>query len=625
MSDSAEVEISGAAVPATRGVSADELPRVLREETNQVAEQFGRTLRMLVAQIQELGISQNQLGRRLHATSGTMSKYLSGDRVPDWDFVEALLREVHKITQRELDDSAYEVLRELQQRALFLRHPQRHDVQRITTALDASELRLAELKMREAELKQEVENLQLRLDALRADQDREREQHQTEQNKLRRELEETASRIEQLLQELADLEEQLSRAQERAEAAERMGSAAALVPADQQDDREFGPDETSLLEALVEKYAQARTQEARDGVYGKLRKLPWYAGAAAVVLMDRQHPDVDASAFAAAALSSRPTVEMRDAITWFYRHLLAMSADRLTRLVTLGMDIYAVPNVMEALSRTRGADAALAAVAEAACNDRDDFGRLLGLSFAYPMQAVLSQLHSVLARSVSDAVLFREVHAREQALREAEQSSGKRDTAHATRRLELTLRVLMAGPPASTAARLLWLAPRFQDIAVDQATDTATAAGSLRQLAQIAVQLRRLQGEHGIGNRDLAAHLLQRMVSQAKDPVAVANLLSMWESEAEQGSENVTGADRRLVLLTILKGHAPDVVGQLVTHNAALPPGSTDLVWKPDRLELWQQAVDQLPLLKRRTLNPVLHSITRSAMAPRQGGPQRHV
>ncbi|UQT61989.1 hypothetical protein M4V62_43450 (plasmid) [Streptomyces durmitorensis] len=556
--------------------------------------------------VQQLGISQNQLGRRLHATSSSMSKYVSGERVPDWEFVEALLQAVHKITKQALDAASYEELRELHERALFLRHPQRHDVQRIAMALDTSELQIAEMKLREAELEQEVQRLQERLDALRADQGREREQHEAEQAKLRRELEDTGARIEQMQRQCTILEEQLGQAQERAATAERTESAEALVPASEQDDREFGPDQVTLLETLADTYAQALTEEARAEVYQQLKRLPWYAGAAALALLDRRYPHLDSRAFAAAAMGGRSEpVEVRDAITWFYRHVPLTAADRLTRRVALGLSPFILAKVMESLARTRGAEAALAAVAEAAFNVGNGIGRSL--------QFTPSSMFPVVARSISDATLFREVHAREQRLREADRHS----LSSARQSLETMLQVLTAGSPASTAARILWLNPRLQDMAMERATKGSDPE-SLKQLAAVAVQLRRLQAEQGVGDRDLASHLLGNMLAQTNDPVAVANLLSLWESEAEQKSEGVTVGDRLLALSMILKRHTSDAVRQLVTHNVALPPGSTHFFWRPDRFEPWQHAVDQLPVLQRRKLTPMLRSITRSAPALRQ-------
>lgn len=605
LSDSAEVELSGASVPAIRA-EGDELPRVLREESNQVAEQFGRALRVLVARVQQLGISQNQLGRRLHATSSAMSKYVAGERVPDWGFVEALLRAVHKITKQDLDAASYEELRELHERALFLRHPQRHDVQRIATALDTSELQLAEMKMREAELEQEVQRLQERVDALRADQGREREQHQAEQAKLRRELADTGAHIEQMQRHCADLEEQLGRAHERAATAERTESAEVLVPASVQDDREFGPDQVTLLEALAEAYAQALTEEARDAVYRQLRELPSYAGAAALALLDRRYPDLDSRAFAAAAVGrgSRPE-GVRDAITWFYGHLPLTAADRLTRRVTLNLVPYNVANVMGMLTRTRGAEAALAAVTGAAFNARDDFGGIV--------QLIPVALYPVVARSIFDATLFREVHTREQRLHLSDRAS----RSSAEQSLETILRLLTAGPPATTAARILWLNPWLQGMAVGQAA-VMWSPESLEHLARIAVHLRRLQAEQGNGDGDLAARLLGEMLSKTNDPVAVANFLSFWQFEAEREDEGVTVADRRLALSTILKSYAYGAARQLVTHNVALPPGSTHFAWRPDRLEPWQQAVDQLPFLQRRAFAPIFRNIVQSASAQRQ-------
>ncbi|WP_369214199.1 helix-turn-helix domain-containing protein [Streptomyces flavofungini] len=601
------MELSGASVPAARGDGAEELSRVLREETDHVAQQFGSALRVLVVRVQKLGISQNQLGRRLHVTSGTLSKYVTGERVPDWDFVEAFLKQVRKITRQSLDESAYDELRALHERALFLRHPQRHDVQRITEALETSELQLAETKLRETELEQRARRLQERLDALSAEQVREREQHEAEQDKLRQELKATGARVEELRQRCADLEERLDRALERAAAAERTESAEPLVPTSPSDDREFGPDQVALLETLVEAYAQARTEEERATVYGRLRELPCYAAAAALALLDRKHPDVDARAFATAAVSGRPQPgQMRDAIIWFYRQLPMDAAKRLTRLVTLGMWLQTVPKVLESLTRTRGAETALAAVAEAACNDRGDFGSIVRIT----PQA----LYPVLAVSISDAALVREVHACEQALRKAERSSDKQAVRNARGPLVATLGILTSSPPPSAAERLLWLAPPLQDLAAEQAAAVPTGATEpLRRVAQIATHLRRMQAGQGLGDRDLAAHLLRHVVLKTKDPVAAADFLSLWEAEALHEDEGVTTADRQLVLSTILREHTLDAVIQLVTHHVALPPGSTDFVWLPERLELWQQAVDQLPALKRRPLVRALRGMPRSA------------
>lgn len=582
----------------------------MRGDAAQAAENFARALRTLVQRAQQLGVSQNRLGARIHVTSGSMSKYLVGDRVPDWSVVESLLREVEKITSQSVDTTTRQQLHELQKRALFLRHPQRHEVQRISAELEASEQQLADLKAREAVLEQQVEDLRQDLADLADQRVREREQHQAEQEKLRRELDDTAARIAQKQKQCAELEEQLAQAEERAATAEQTGSAEPLVPLEMHDEREFGPDHVAMLEVLVDAYRQARTGEEINQVFGKLRELPWYAGAAALALFDSRYPEVDPSSFASAAVAGRPLPHLLDAIAWFYRHLSTVVAERLTQLVTLGIWVQTLPDLLRSLAQARQS-LQLSAVTTAACNNRTDFSAVLNFC--------PHTLDSLLASHVSDSTLFREIHRREQEFRSVERKL--RDPSREVNRKQLNrvLLLLMSGNPSTTASRILWLSPQLQEMALSHAAGSEMpSAASLARLAKIAAELRRHYVRQETSERDLASLLLWYAVYSIKDPVRLADLLSMWEEASEPEGGKLVLGDRSLVLSGVLKRLTPDAVGHLLTHNVALPPGSTDFAWRLDKLQLWQAAVNDLPYRQRRSLAAVMRSLTRSASAGRK-------
>ncbi len=572
-------------MPAKDG---EELVRSLRVEAAQVVAELARMLRALVDQVQLLGTSQNALARRIHVSSASMSRYLSGERVPDWSVVEALLDHVQRLTKQEIGDSARERLRELQQHALYLRHPQRHEVQEITAQLQASEEELAGLKIREALLEQQVAELSDRLAGLAEDQVREREEHQAERARLTRELENTSTGIGQAQQRCAELEKRLAEAEERAAAAEQQGSAEPLLGLQLHDGHVSNVDYIAVLEALVEAHAAARTGEEHARVYAQVSGLPWHGGAAALALVYNRYPEADVGGFARAALGHRAVPELLSGIEWLFKHVQLRQAIRIAELVTLGVyQRRTLAGALLALSEAHRAEAQFefGAVAGAACNLRDDLGFLLAES---------PSLVPILADHVSDATLLRRIHGCERALRTAKRD--KRDIASARGALQRMLRLLTCSTPNLAATRILVLTPELQDMAfAEAARDARSSAASLTRLAKTAVGLRRRQQAQTAETRDLATVLLQHAVQEIESPVPVANLLSTWVNSAAEDGERLTVRDRVLVLSIMLKTSSPDDVSQLLTHTVALPPGSTTLVWNPGRADAMAGSSQQTP------------------------------
>jgi transcriptional regulator with XRE-family HTH domain len=96
---------------------------------------FAETLRMLFG---ALGMSLNRLAAVLHSDPGTVSRYLSGRRIPPPDFIDSLCKAVYDARGSLVTEQVQELVHEQFLAALREHNPARYEVQRLTDLLQAA-------------------------------------------------------------------------------------------------------------------------------------------------------------------------------------------------------------------------------------------------------------------------------------------------------------------------------------------------------------------------------------------------------------------------------------------------------------------------------------------------------
>jgi transcriptional regulator with XRE-family HTH domain len=96
---------------------------------------FAETLRLLFG---ALGMSLNRLAALLHSDPGTVSRYLSGKRIPPPDFIDSLCKAVYDAKGSLVTPQVQELVHEQFLAALREHNPARYEVQRLTGLLQVA-------------------------------------------------------------------------------------------------------------------------------------------------------------------------------------------------------------------------------------------------------------------------------------------------------------------------------------------------------------------------------------------------------------------------------------------------------------------------------------------------------
>lgn len=99
------------------------------------ARDFATTLRVLFG---ALGMSLNRLAALLHSDPGTVSRYLSGRRIPPPGFVDGLCKAVYEVRGSLVTPQVQDLVHEQFLSALRQHNPARYEVQRLTDLLHAA-------------------------------------------------------------------------------------------------------------------------------------------------------------------------------------------------------------------------------------------------------------------------------------------------------------------------------------------------------------------------------------------------------------------------------------------------------------------------------------------------------
>lgn len=233
-----------AALAAVARVSQSQPLTPITDEVAPEARELAETLRILFG---ALGMSLNRLAALLHSDPGTVSRYLSGKRVPPPDFIESLCRAVYDVKGALVTAQVRELVHEQFLSALREHNPARYEVQRLTDLLQVAAQERQQYQITVTALEEAIASRNRKIYALEAEGRQLRsawartEALLEDETKHRAHLQAT---INDLYAQVTYLEEQLLTAQHRAAVAEercreleaRLDAAGALLQHDDQPD-----------------------------------------------------------------------------------------------------------------------------------------------------------------------------------------------------------------------------------------------------------------------------------------------------------------------------------------------------------------------------------------------------
>jgi transcriptional regulator with XRE-family HTH domain len=245
-----------AELAALARVSASEPLSPIRDDVLDEIRVFAETLRVLFG---ALGMSLNRLAALLHSDPGTVSRYLSGKRIPPPSFIDGLCKAVYDAKGSLVTEQVHDLVHEQFLVALQVHNPARYEVQRLTDLLQVAarekrqyEITVAVLEEAIASRNDKIYELELEGRQLRSSWAR-TERLLEEEKKHREHLQQA---MDSLYTEVSVLSSRLVSAQRRAASAEercreleaRLDSAGALLPDGDQGTAE--PDHAGGVAAL---------------------------------------------------------------------------------------------------------------------------------------------------------------------------------------------------------------------------------------------------------------------------------------------------------------------------------------------------------------------------------------
>ncbi|MCX5216134.1 hypothetical protein OG689_44170 [Kitasatospora sp. NBC_00240] len=593
MGDSSEIELASAALPPARDASSEaDLRRRVREAADAAAGDLARELRRLVDGRPE---SHRYLAEAMGINSGTMSKYMNGQHVPDWTWIRQLLELTARLGSEKVTEETRTRIYAAQQRALELKHPMRYQVHTLEMTLEGAEQELRGLRSRVAELLGDLGDAQRKLEGLRAEQEQDREQQEQRVAQLLSSLDTAVARMRALREKCAGLEEQLKLA--RTAAARHSvdpDQPAGIVPVEGA--FQGGSTEAEFLQYaqdLVSAYLRAKSREERHAIRQRTQALTPQGLAALLAVVERIDRERGNDELLQAFTSTAGVHDdCADVVTALFDLLPEIPRNRVLQHLVASTPAHKVGTlVVQLLAQANDREAE--AVAGATVLRRD-------LPYCFGGFSVAGL--NLLAAGLTDAVLIEHLHAMERA--EPEWMRGP--VGHYPRiQIRSMLALTVRSTPLLAAARIELLSPDLRGEAFDVATSSSYGFDA-QHLGNLACALRRggVRGT-GKGKSDLATELLTCAAVNISDQEVLADFITHWRQAAEDQAKP-SSKDLALLLSEVLRSGSSQRVRQLLTHAIALPPGSTSLNWHEGRVQWWLEAARELGFTQRRVLLPIL-------------------
>ena len=255
---------------------------------------FAETLRVLFG---ALGMSLNRLAALLHSDPGTVSRYLSGKRIPPPDFIDSLCKVIYDVKGSLVTPQVQELVHDQFLVALRVHNPARYEVQRLTDLLVATAQERQQYEITVAALEEAIASRNDKIYALKLEGRQLRSHWARVEGLLEEERERLQQTMDSLNAEIVYLKEQLLSTQRRAAAAEercrelekQLDSAGALL---QEEDHTLTEQlsaaalRTARLQQSTSMLAEALTIEQVVEVITEVGRTAIGALRSAVVLLD---------------------------------------------------------------------------------------------------------------------------------------------------------------------------------------------------------------------------------------------------------------------------------------------------------------------------------------------------
>ncbi|WP_416960291.1 ATP-binding protein [Streptomyces sp. Agncl-13] len=197
------------------------LPPTLRPEVRELALALRRLLK-------GSGKSQRQFASYYRTSVSSVSRYLSGERIPEKHFIDGLMKSACKAHGTEVSADLQGRIYQLHRDALLADNPARYREQMASDRLEEAVLREEELELESRELYRAVEGHQRQLRALESQLREVRAAQEHQQHAPKAEIERRRTRKEELEEECARLREEVARLEHSLRQAQRDRDAAWL-------------------------------------------------------------------------------------------------------------------------------------------------------------------------------------------------------------------------------------------------------------------------------------------------------------------------------------------------------------------------------------------------------------
>ena len=244
-----------------------------------------------------LGISLTRFATQVHSDKGTVSRYMSGDRIPPRDFIDKLLKAFFSKKGRPVTPDLHELVEEQFLAALKARNPAQHRVQDLSNRLrmaieEKQQCEVEIVVLREAmhSRQEEIYRLEMEQREIRAAWASAQQATDTEIEKDQEHRHQLQAAIEKLEQEVARLRKRLQSAQRRAKNAEHRCQrleqeldAASATAGEQSTEeltriREQLRASEEMLAQASQRFAKVRDEleEAKAEVAGNYSEVLWF-------------------------------------------------------------------------------------------------------------------------------------------------------------------------------------------------------------------------------------------------------------------------------------------------------------------------------------------------------------
>ncbi|MFJ3421902.1 ATP-binding protein [Streptomyces sp. NPDC086082] len=197
------------------------LPPTLRLEVRELALALRRLLK-------GSGKSQRQFASYYRTSVSSVSRYLSGERIPEKHFIDGLMKSACKAHGTEVSADLQGRIYQLHRDALLADNPARYREQMASDRLEEAVLREEELELESRELYRAVEGHRRQLRALESQLREVRAAQEHQQHAPKAEIERRQTRKEELEEECARLREEVARLEHSLRQAQRDRDAASL-------------------------------------------------------------------------------------------------------------------------------------------------------------------------------------------------------------------------------------------------------------------------------------------------------------------------------------------------------------------------------------------------------------